>query len=175
MRFKDFYLYEMIGKKYDYSCLLFDFPKEISQEIQNWCRANVDDSVLAKDGRENETHVTILYGVHDASPSKAFSMLEGFGRFEIQLGKVTKFDAPDCDVLKIDVISDKLHYLRGILEAGIENTQTHSGYKPHVTLAYVKKGSCDHFVGSNVFEYRTILVDAVDFSSKDGTRQRTQL
>lgn len=173
MRFKQFYfLNEIKGKKYDYSCILFDFPKQISMEIQNWCKFNIKDEELAEDGRENETHVTILYGVHDADPSMAFALLDGVKPFEITLGQITKFDAPDCDVLKIDVVSDDLFGLRHILEFGIRNTQTHIGYKPHVTLAFVKKGSCDRFIGSNQFEGRTVLLNAIDFSSKDGSRQR---
>lgn len=174
-KFKSFYLSEITGKEYDYSCLLIDFPEPIASEIKTWAKFNIPDEALAKDGREDEPHVTVLYGVHSADPSESMKYLSLIHPFEITLGNISKFVAPDCDVLKIEVFGNDLHTLRRYIESGIENTQTHPEYKPHVTLVYCAKNSCDNFIGSNFFAGRKVLVDSVSFSSKDGTRTRIPL
>jgi 2'-5' RNA ligase superfamily len=176
MRFKEYYLREMIGKKYEFSCLLIDFPPTISKEIMNWTEFNIKDEVLAGDGRENQIHATLIYGLHDSDPWTSRFLLKDVKPFEITLGKMGKFSAPDNDVLKIDVEqTPELMTLREYLEGSLDNTQTHHEYRPHVTLAFVKSGSCDKFLGNDLFQDRKIIVNEISFCSKDGTRQRITL
>lgn len=172
MKFKEFYIQEKLNKQYDFSCILFDFPKDKSEQIMSWAKNNISPEKLVKDGLEDEIHVTVLYGVHSENPKDTFSVLTDTESFEIELGLISKFQPEDCDVLKIDVISSKLHDLRKILEKNIPNTQTHNEFRPHVTLGYVAKNSCNKLIGSDYFKGTKVLVNAVDFSSSDGFRQR---
>lgn len=170
--FKDFYIQEKLNKQYKSSCILFDFPENISTSIKDWAKNNISPKKLVNDGLEDETHVTILWGVHSESPKDTFNVLTNTESFEIELGFISKFEPEDCDVLKIDVNPSKLQNLRKILEKNVPNTQTHDSYKPHVTLAYVAKNSCNELIGCDYFKGTKVLVNAVDFSSSDGTRQR---
>lgn len=60
----------MKNAKYDYSSIHVDVPKDISDDIIKWGRKEISDReifVMPRDpglGREDEIHVTVLYGLH---------------------------------------------------------------------------------------------------------------
>jgi|LakMenE18May11ns_1017448.scaffolds.fasta_scaffold9889655_2 2'-5' RNA ligase len=169
----------MLNVKYDYSCVHVDLPKGISNEIIEWGRKYVTDEdiyVSQKDptfGREDEIHTTILYGIHGDSPEEVKNVLQGFGPIKASLGKINIFTNPyHFDVVMIEVESSDLCNLNKALSDNIKHTNKYGDYKPHVTIAYVKKNKGWRYLGKNKFQGKQFICDECVFSSKDGIKYR---
>lgn len=168
-------LLEKNNIKYDYSSVQFNFPDSIGKEIINWGKNKISDedvfSEKEKYGREDEIHVTVLYGIHSDSPEKVRQILQGVQPFEIRLGKTSAFTTNDrYDVLKIDVFSDELRELNKVLRKNIVHSSTFRVYKPHVTISYLKNNCSDKYVGNSRFEGKSIWIKNLTFSSTNGTK-----
>lgn len=127
-------------------------------------------------GREDEPHVTILYGLHDDDPSEAAELLAGVGPVRLRLGRTSVFPAnerqtqrggPQYDVVKLEVESRELRQLNKLLRA-LPHTNSFPDYKPHVTLAYVQPGTGRFYEGWDDLEGMEIVLDRVKFSPADG-------
>ena len=145
-------------------CLLIRFPVADCVEIQKWVEENIaPENIITP---ERETHVTVLYGVKDTiPPSEIEAFCAQLPFVVLKLKSIGLFNQDLQDVLKIEVESPQLieinRRLREYLgEHNIEPSKF--AYNPHVTLAYVKKGSCDQFKGNDRFNgYVYLLKDAV--------------
>lgn len=164
-------------KTYDFSSVIYLLPDKISKKIYEWGVKKISDEDLFKDpedpsfGREDEVHCTIMYGIHDKRSASSREILKKTEPFDIKLGKITAFTAPEkFDVLKIDVHSDDLHDLHNVIRDTLDVTETYPEYKPHVTIAYLKKGKSSQYVGSQQFEGVSVKVDKVVFSSSAGVK-----
>ncbi|KKM21842.1 hypothetical protein LCGC14_1631420, partial [marine sediment metagenome] len=130
-----------------------------------------------KYGREDEIHVTIKYGLHTANAKDVKNVLKNFGSFAITLGNISRFAPPDkeYDVVKLEVESPELHKLHSLLGEKLENSDEWLEYRPHVTFAYIKKGTCSQLSGDDTFKGEKIKVEEITFSSKDGNKETIQL
>lgn len=157
---------------YSYGCTMIDLPDTISQNVIHWGNLNIPDKALyTKDpsmGREDEIHVTLLYGLVDNDPSELEALLNRVNPFEIRLGLITAFkDNKDYEVLKIDVESSGLHKLHYLIEKLFPNKNSYPTYAPHVTIAFLKKGEADKFIGDEKFKGITFKANKIRFSDKD--------
>lgn len=112
---------------------------------------------------ETDPHVTVLYGLtkHEAAPvAKAIA---DHGPVTVTLGKMSLFESEDYDVLKIDVESPELRALNAKLSK-LPNENSFPDYKPHMTIAYLKKGEGKKYVGDDTFEGKKITFDTMTFS-----------
>jgi 2'-5' RNA ligase len=173
-----------IAKKdvqYSYSCLMVRLPKALSSEIVQWGEDNISDNHLADDGknsvgREDDIHTTLFYGIKSKDPQESIEILSKVKPFKIRLGLIDVFkDQDDYDVIKIQIESKELEKLHYEIEDKVENANTYPTYIPHVTIAYVKKGSCDNLIGNKKFKGKIIGVDKVIFSSSDGSEKYISL
>lgn len=171
------------GKKppknfYSYSSVLYLLPEKIAKKIYNWGLKNIEDKHLYTNpeedrsyGRENEIHCTVLYGIHDKKSDAVRKLLKDTTPFDIKLGKLSVFTNPESfDVLKVEVTGKKLHNLHNLLCNNLEVTQSYPDYNPHVTIAYMKKGTAKPFIGNDVFSDTVMKVDEVVFSSRAGVK-----
>lgn len=175
------YLDKMMNTRYVYSSTQINLPSPLASEIIRWGEECIPDSDLFVDpndigfGREDETHVTILYGLHSDNPDDVRKLLTGVDSFEIELGKTSLFTWSDkFDVIKIEAFGDELHRLNKLLSR-LPSTQMFPYYKPHVTIAYIKKGSCDKLVGSMNFVGKIWMSESVVFSTTQGVRTNISL
>lgn len=163
---------------HDFSSTQVDLPEAFAAKIRAFGET-IPEAELAGDGRETESHITVLYGLHDADPAQAAGLLEGSGPIEAKVGKLSIFKGKDGkpDVLKLDVSSPDLSKLNRKLRQGVEFTNSFPDYKPHITVAYVKPGEGTKYVGKAVpgLTGETIPFDRVTFSSKDGTKTPIEL
>lgn len=165
----------MLEKKeadYSYSCVMFMFPSEDAKAVLDWSKQHIpDDAIFEGDdmGREDEIHVTVLYGLHTNEPKPVKDIVSKWSPFEISLGEISKFESGDYDVLKIGISGDELHAANKSLRE-LEYTSNYDEYKPHCTVAYVKKGSCDDLLGNKDFSGKKISVKNVVFSPAEGER-----
>lgn len=104
-----------------------------------------DDSTY---GYDTEPHVTIKYGFDpDIGRSNVARILKGVVPFFIKLKALNRFQNENYDVVKFEVENHSiLTELRNRCD-GYPNTDSYSDYKPHMTLAYVKKGTFPHMRG----------------------------
>jgi 2'-5' RNA ligase len=170
------YLVEMINGKYSYSSTQIDLPADAAAKVVQWGKKHLKDRDIYTDpkdaslGREDEIHATILYGLHTSLPGSVKKRLEGEKGFKCKLGKIKKFDVrPEYDVLYVDIQGSGLHRLNRMLK-DLPYTSNFPTYRPHVTIAYVKKGRGDKYLGSDVFSDIEFHIDKIVFSSKEGKK-----
>lgn len=171
------YMYKQakIGETYDHSSTQVDLPEQIAREVMVWGKANFPKADLCTTGDahglEDEIHCTLLYGLTVEGPSGVADFFKKVKPFEVRLGIINAFkDDKHHDVIKIDVespIMEKLHYA---LRENFKNKSTRPTYCPHVTIAYVKKGKADRFIGDEKFRGVVFKVNAITYSSKDGKK-----
>jgi len=161
---------------YESSAVLVSLPEPITQRIADVSRYLVPDMELCYEpdgtakGREWDTHITVKYGLQTNNPLEALRIIDAaqIGPFEIALGPVGVFEQATHDVVKIDVISDGLAALHEALKAGLPNTEAFPVYRPHVTLAYVKRGFGAGHVGATDFVGLKFTCDRVKFTPSHG-------
>lgn len=121
-------------------------------------------------GRETEPHITALYGIENDDVEPVRQALAGIGPVTAKLGKVSAFENADrpYDVLKIDIDSADLHRVNAALKAGTKFSSDFPDYKPHLTLAYVKKGMAKKYVGDERFAGKELTFDTLQFRTRDG-------
>lgn len=132
--------------------------------------AKIPDADLADDGREEQPHITVKFGLHTNDAADVRRVLADEPPITVTLGKTSIFpakDGGDYDVVKVDVDSPDLHRLNAKIAGALEHTDTHPEYKPHVTLAYVKPGLGKKYVGRDDLAGRTLTFKAITFSGKD--------
>lgn len=143
---------------YSKSSTQINLPENLADFLIIWGRNNIPDKHLWYDedgggGREDEPHVTVRYGVLGSAPSKALKELcLKTAPFTVKLGETALFEQDDHDVLYVKVESRELNELNAAIETKCDCApNTHKGYKPHATIAYVKKGAADKLVGQTLF------------------------
>jgi 2'-5' RNA ligase len=162
-------------EKHSFSSTQFNLPDELATHVKK-AGAAIPDWALGDGGRETEPHVTVKYGLHGTDPEPVRKVVADHPPFKVALGKTSHFpDSGDGDVVKADVTSPDLHRLHHKIADALPHTDTHPGYKPHVTLAYVKKGLGPFFSGDNSLEGKTATVNHITFSSKDGKKTKLPL
>jgi 2'-5' RNA ligase len=143
---------------HEYSCVMIDLPPDMSAKIIAWGRQQIPNEQLFVDkdggsGREEEIHVTVKYGLHDAMPNEALKKIFGStAPFEIELAPISLFRNEGHDVVKMEVSSPQLRELNRVITASCDCTDSYPEYKPHVTLAYVRPGTCDRLEGTSPFD-----------------------
>ena len=149
------------------SCILCPIPEPLLGEIRAWSLEKVPDEFLSLEGRVNDLHVSVKYGLH--SPDLFFlkEVLWSFGRIDIELQTTSVFKMPQHDVLKIDVRSDGLHELHRLLAATFNHTEEYPRYRPHITIAYLRSFLGEKLQGMDVFDGRKTTLEMVAFSGSD--------
>lgn len=126
--------------KYNYASTQFNVSKRIA-ELALDMNQYLQDEDLTENGRENEPHVTIRYGLDKDCVAEVLKRIIGIGPIQIRYGDVSLFERDDFDVVKVDVISDDIHHLNNaIKDLALKDDFAATGYHPHLTLGYVKAG-----------------------------------
>lgn len=161
-------------KIHQFSCLLFNLPGDIAYEVRQ-LGEQIPSEDLAEDGRENNPHITLKFGLHTDETEEVRNAIQDFSPIAIQIGKASVFkgstgdeeEPPTYDVVKLEVESESLHLLNSKVSKALECTDTHPKYCPHITIAYVKPGLGEYYAKRlNLLEGRTLSFDRVIFSNK---------
>jgi len=136
-------------EKINYGWLMayFDIPKwdSIIGKIKD---EDLYDDGSGTFGKEDEPHITILYGFHKEITADSFKdVIENIKEpIEVELEGISMFENPNFDVVKIDVRpTAEVLKLRKQVET-FPATLTYKDYHPHMTIAYVKKGEGKKYV-----------------------------
>lgn len=158
---------------YKHATTQVDLPDDLRDEIIAWGNSKIPDADLVEDeknsmGREDEIHVTVLFGVKDSTPESVAKVAKAVAPFDVRLGLVTLFkDKKEYDVVKLDVEAPELHRLHYEIKEAVPCEDSFPTYVPHVTVAYVKKGAADKVLGSDKFRGRTFKAGHLTFKSAD--------
>lgn len=160
---------------FDYSSIQCDMPYDLSEEVIAWGKENIPNEDLAGNGREDNIHVTVKYGLHGHDPFELREMLADFGPVEIILGETSIFEGDDFDVVKLSVNSPRLCKLNALISDKFEHTDTHPKFIPHITIAYVKSGSGKKYQGRKDFSGRKVKLEKALFSGNDNRKTELSL
>lgn len=146
--------------------------KSLSSKIQKWGKDNIPNEELNDGGdygkgRETDTHVTVLYGICTKNREAVKSILEASKPITATLEKVGCFvNNDDFDVVIVKVNSPDLAKLHNTIADELHVEKTHNEYRPHATIAYVKKGNARKYAGDTIFQGEKITFNKAVF--KDG-------
>lgn len=122
-----------------FGCVYLPLPAAVSAKLRELGEC-IPDEHLADDGREEDGHVTLLFGLHEGvSPDDVKRVLAGSGPVRLRLGAASVFPNKEYDVVKVDVLGIDCPRLHGAL-CSLPHTQTHPTYIAHATIAYVQSG-----------------------------------
>lgn len=156
-----------------YGCLMAMLPA-LDSVLPNWAADNIPSETLTGDGIEMEPHCTVLYGFDLDFDSIALEkLLQEYGELKLKLGKLSRFECPEYDVLKFSVVSSDIKTLNRKLNKHYSQQITPSQHKfnPHVTVAYVKKGSNKQLNASDL-EGNTFTIGQLLYSLPDEEGRR---
>ena len=162
------------AQPHKFSSTQHDITGPVADEIRA-AAARIPDQDLAPDGREVSPHLTVKYGIHTQDVSEVRKALEGQQPIRVLLGKTSLFENPEHDVVKVDVKGPALHALNKRIADALPHTDTHPDYKPHITLAYVKKGLGEKYAGDASLAGKSIRIDRITFSDRDGNKTEIRL
>ena len=162
----NWYKKQLIAESHSYATVMLEINGDLRDRIFKHIES-LDEENIAEEGKEDNPHVTVLYGLHTNDAEEVKDFLKDSKPFEITLGKISKFRKSDeFDVLKVDIESEEIRDLNRKLKE-LPHTSTHPRFNPHLTLAYVKKGRCDDMVGEEMFKGEKFKVNELVFSSKN--------
>ena len=180
MSFKQFLVNE--NRKYDYSSLLFELPEDVTDNVISWGFDHVPNESLFLDpkdptfGREDDAHITLIYGIHTSNIKEVSSLFVKEKEFDCKLGKLDLFTKSDkFNVLIVSVECEELHKLNRKMRRELEVTESYPIYVPHVTICYLKKDQGKEYIGNDVFDGVEFKLNKVLFSSKDGVKTPIKL
>ena len=156
---------------YEYGCVMVEVPVSNWNEITSYI--DPEDVYTGDDdthGIQDNPHVTILYGLHDGvTEEQVKSVFEGFTEsINIEVDGIGIFENKDYDVVKFNVNPDgALQELHNRLSE-FPNSNSFPDYKPHITIAYVNKGTGKKYLKPD-YKYTVKNVDKITYSMADGT------
>lgn len=167
-------------QNYDYGCLMvyLNVNEESWKELQDM----IDEDDLyteeedASYGREDEPHVTILYGLHDDIKDEDIEEdINEIKEPKIAFKSISSFDNPKYDVLKFDVDSKDLTKLNKKFKE-YPFTSNFPDYHPHCTIAYLKPGKAAKYIkeGKN-FVDMDMEPSKIVYSKADGSKKDYQM
>ena len=166
--------------KHEFGALMvfLDVNEESWKELQDM----IDEDDLYTEegdnsyGREDEPHVTILYGLHDDIKDEEIEEdINDIKEPKIAFKSISSFDNPKYDVLKFDVDSKDLTKLNKVFKE-YPFTSNFPDYHPHCTIAYLKPGKAAKYI-----KKAKDLVDMdmepskIVYSKADGTKKNYKL
>jgi len=157
---------------YEYGCVMVEVPVSNWDEITSFI--DPEDVYTGDDdahGIQENPHVTILYGTHEGvTEEDVKSVFEGFtGSINIEVDGIGVFENKDYDVVKFNVNPDgALQELHDKLSE-FPNSNSFPDYKPHITIAYVNKGTGKKYVKPD-YKYTVKNVDKITYSMPSGEK-----
>jgi len=169
MKFKQLFDFISEGSAVrSYSCLMLDLSflsEQIRKVQEEICPCEVYD-LEPGHGLEESPHVTCLYGIHTQQLKNIRDNIELFP-IELKIGELSLFENDQYDVLKFNIISKDLHKLNKELCNRLKYTNNYKEYKPHMTVAYLKRGSGQYYLDINSeLIGKTFTVNKFVFSDK---------
>lgn len=163
------------AKRGEVSCLMAPLPD--SPEIKALQDLIPEDALYEpnnyKYGREEHSHITVLFGIVTEEIKPIQDTVQDIGTIKITFEKkISIFSKDEYDVVKVGVESKQLTKMNKALTNNLVVDNDFPDYKPHLTIAYVKKGLGKDFDGLRV-ELPDVEVTELEFS--DHAEKKTEI
>lgn len=164
-------------KTYSYGCVMlyFDFPEmqDLHQQIEkDDVFVDPNDSTF---GLETEPHCTLLYGLHEEVTLDTIEeIITDFKFGACSISEASLFENDKFDVLKFDVTGPGLHTCNNALSK-LPHTTDYPDYHPHMTVAYLMKGTGKRYIEILNNTNRSLKPKYVVYSQPDGTKTKIEL
>src|SRR5208282_1041254 len=133
----------------------------------------IPDEELGPDGREDDSHITIKYGVKP-DPALLSQVVGEQQPFTVTLGKTHVFSVSESSNAQAPVVVEchapELADLHNRVMEAMGTRPDDFPYVPHVTLAYVKPDAATKYEGMDWAEGISFQVDSITLSTKGGGR-----
>lgn len=134
--------------QHEFGCAMVELNDENFQNMFNEVTLNIDKADVYEEpgqtthGIEDNPHLTLLYGFEkEVKIEDIKSKLRGFKDITIEIDGVGLFENEKFDVLKFNVKStQQLNDIHNKLSE-LPNKDKYDNYVPHITIAYLKKGT----------------------------------
>lgn len=171
---------EATNRKHSYSNTDITVPKAVADKMLDLGKSIPDSELyIDKDdpsyGRETRPHVTVRYGLDTDNPADLQKLSE-MPPIKVRMGDVSIFETDKYDVVKVDVDGPELRAANKMVgELVSVPGETHKDYKPHATIAYVKKGEGKKYVGNKALSGQTFEIDEINLVDRDGKEHKIKL
>lgn len=121
------------------------------------------------DGREQQPHVTVFFGLeHGEDEVDIAEHVAEMPPLEFTIGNISAFRNEDMpyDVLKVEITSPQMEKLHYWIKDNFDN-ECKFPFRGHMTLAYIKKGTCQSLEGPCEWTGSTYACNTLTFSHKD--------
>jgi 2'-5' RNA ligase len=153
-----------------FSWVFVDVPKEIMKVHSSVAKKIDKDDLYIEEaekkgdwsyGIETEPHITLKWKLDFDDPQSVIDILKGEKGGTVEISDVEVFENDEHDVLVARVKSAALNKLHKKLTKELEIPDTHPEYKPHITVAYLKKGKAKQYVSmaDKAFTYYPLEFD----------------
>lgn len=165
---------------YDHSNVQIDLPELPAMLLHDFAKTIPEDELYITEdgehGRVDRPHITVRYGMDTTDPAELTPAFKGIGPIHAKMGEVSIFERDEYDVIKVDVESLDLEEANKAIGRVVDLPgETFKEYKPHITIAYVKKGFGQKYVGDKRFMGMDVITDFVMLISKDGKEHHISL
>jgi len=159
------------NETYDYGCVM------LLININNWDELidEIDPNDINEDagGISKTPHITLKYGIHsDVKDQDIEKIIKSINKddLHIEINGVDLFENKDFDVVKLNIVKNpslqKIHDEFSTLP----NSDEYKEYHPHITLAYVKKGSGKKYINSK-YKYLVKSFNKIEYSKPNGDKK----
>lgn len=156
----------------DISETVIDAIKDIQKNIdKDKLYDGEDEPGWVENGIQKLFHITVLFGVNDNIEDEVKKVFDKYRPVHIETTNIKYFSSdPNYDVAVVRCKSEELTKIHDELKNSLENKETYPNYKPHITIAYLKKGERLDDVEqiSNI----SWEVDSLDISTSDGNLEK---
>jgi len=166
---------EKIAKdvSHEYSWCYVELPEYIKKKMLSFGKEIEKDDLFieeADDGLELTPHITLKYALTTDKVKDVKNILRKEKGGKIKVCKSGIFESENYDVVKMDVESEDLQRLHSKIN-NLPHHDKYPEYKPHATLAYVKKGCGKKYDGKFVLD-KSFRFKEVFFGNKDKRNYR---
>ena len=120
-------------------------------EIVRSVQRQVDNQDWSGSGREDDLHITVMYGMVDADRTELVKVSKAIESPIYRLAskpsvfKGGHFEGKDHVAIVIELEGDGLHHMRDAFANRFAHLESYESYRPHITIGYIKKETAEKY------------------------------